>query len=187
MERFSSATLSAIADEVALQGHLLSRAFLVEVADGSTPDDVRTVGIAQAAGIAGLTAKRLAAAIAAPPDLAGVAAVLAVHPLLLPRSYVAARLDDRDEELVLTLLACPALDEPDGLTWAGLLAGDGGDAIIDAVACCLVPTAVVGRRDAADGGGVAWTIAAGGPERTQPDTVTLTEFSTGAAFAFGRR
>ena len=62
MERFSSAALSKICDEVALQGHLLSRGYLVEVAERTDADDVIAVGIEQAAGVAGVTAKRLGGA-----------------------------------------------------------------------------------------------------------------------------
>src|SRR5699024_3142540 len=61
-ERFSSATLAAIADEVALQQHLLSRGFLLAVAD-RIGDDVIPMGVAQLTGIAGLAAKRFAAAL----------------------------------------------------------------------------------------------------------------------------
>ena len=84
MERFSSATLSRICDEVALQGQLLARSYLVEMASRVAPEEIVTLGTKQAAGIAGLASKRLAAALGAAPTLAGLAEVLAVHPLLLP-------------------------------------------------------------------------------------------------------
>lgn len=184
LERFSSATLSAIAGEVALQGHLLSRAFLVEVADRTGPADARAIGIAQAAGIAGLTTKRLSAALAVGPDLAGLAEVLTVHPLFLPRAYVALDLVPSGRGLELTLGPCPALGEPDGLTWPALLAGPGGDDILHAAVVCLVPTATVTRLDP-----LRWevTVDPATPAAPQPDTVTLAEFSTGATFSFERR
>lgn len=181
MERFSSATLSAIADEVGLQCQLLARAYLVEVAE-RVPDGVRAIGLDQAAGIAGLTTKRLAAALGAPADLHGLARVLAVHPLFLPATYVDAVVTLDGETLVVELRPCPGLDETDGLSWPALLAGEGGDAILDAAAVCLVPTAVVERPSP-----TTWRVTADGPARDQPDTVTLTEFSTGADFAFRRR
>ena len=188
MERFSSATLSAIADEVALQGQLLSRAFLVEIADRTAPAEAVAIGIAQAAGIAGLTTKRLAAALGAGADLRGLAEVLAVHPLLLPRSYVDVDIGLHDDRLVVTLGGCPALDEPDGLTWPSLLAGVGGDEILRAAVVCLVPTTQIARTDGS--GAVArWTVTSDpeAPPAAQPDSVTLAEFSTGAGFAFERR
>jgi hypothetical protein len=188
MERFASATLAAIADEVTLQGQLLARAFLVEVAERVGADDVTSIGIAQAAGIAGLTTKRLAAALDAPATLAGLADVLAVHPLFLPRSYVDLdlRCAQAGDQLLVRLRPCPALDEADGLSWAALLAGPGGDAILRAAVVCLVPTA---RLERVDGETAAWHITddPDGEPAEQPDSVTLTEFSTGATFGFERR
>lgn len=185
MERFSSATLAAIADEVALQGQLLARAFLVELADLVSPADVRTIGVAQASGVAGLTTKRLAAALGVGPTVAGLAEVLRVHPLFLPRAYVDVDIVDGDE-LRVDLRPCTALDEDDGLTWSGLLAGPGGDEILRAAAVCLVPTATIERNDPVR---PSWRIVDDSTSEAaaQPDSVTLTEFSTGADFAFTRR
>ncbi len=189
MERFSSATLSAIVDEVALQGQLLARAFLLEVAELADGDEVTAVGIEQASGIAGLTTKRLAAALEVSNDLAGLAAVLAVHPLLLPRAYVPIASSVDDEELSLSLLDGPGLDEDDGLTWPALLAGTGGDAILEAAAIGLVPTARVERIEPHYGEAARWSITVDpeGVPVAQPTPVTLAEFSTGASFVFVRR
>lgn len=93
MEHFSSATLSAILDEVALQGQVLTRSYLVELAERTSPEDLAAVALLQAAGVAGLVAKRLARVLGAGTDLEGLAEVLAVHPLLLPRAYVAVRIE----------------------------------------------------------------------------------------------
>jgi len=184
MERFSSATLAVVADEVALQGQLLSRAFLVEVADRTAPADAMAIGIAQAAGIAGLTTKRLAPALGVEPDLGGLSAVLAVHPLFLPRTYVDLRIEAAADQLVVAVGPCPALEEPDGLTWQALLAGPGGDDIVHAAVVCLLPH---GRTERIDVARWAITIDTEAPPALQPDTVTLAEFSTGAGFSFERR
>lgn len=188
MERFSSATLSAIADEVALQGQLLSRAFLVEVAERVGPADVTAIGIAQASGIAGLSTKRLATALDTPATLAGLAEVLAVHPLFLPRSYVDLdlRCSGAGDQLLVRLRPCSAVGEVDGLTWAALMAGPGGDAILRAAAVCLVRTVRIARLVSEV---ATWTIT-DHPDiepAPQPDSVTLTEFSTGSKFEFRRR
>lgn len=216
MERFSSATIAALCDEVALQGHLLSRAYLLEVAD-RVGDDVVPVGIEQASGIAGLAAKRLAAALGATADLTGLAAVLDVHPVFHPRTYVDLRMSPVDDPADpdspdspdspdgsggpagpggpgggayrVALGSCPALDEPDGLTWPALVAGPGGQAVLDAVAACVVPTARV-LAAAPEGDERAAWIVVDRPDLDpvdQPSSVTLTEFSTGATFAFTRR
>ncbi len=186
MERFSSATLAAIADEVALQGQLLARAYLIELAERVGPDELTSIGVAQASGIAGLTTKRLAAALAQPPSLDGLAAVLAVHPLFLPRAYVDVDFVLGDDRLRVALRPCTALDEDDGLTWAGLLTGPAGDEILRAAVVCLVPTASVNRSGDAF---ATWTITddPSTEPAPQPDSVTLTEFSAGADFAFARR
>jgi hypothetical protein len=189
MERFSSAALGRILDEVALQGQLLTRSFLTEVADRVDPDQTVAIGIDQATGIAGLATKRLAAALGAPADLDGLAEVLAVHPLLLPRAYADLRLERRDEALLAALGPCPGLDEPDGLSWPALLAGPAGDEVVRAAVTCLVATARVERVAPERGEAVRWRITddPSHPAAPQPDAVTLAEFSTGAAFRFTRR
>ncbi|MCU1357228.1 MAG: hypothetical protein JWM89_2646 [Acidimicrobiales bacterium] len=189
MERFSSATLAAVLDETALQGHLLSRAYLLQVASKTSGAEAIEIGIKQATGIAGLTTKRLAAALGASADIAGLARVLEVHPMLLPRTYVAATIDRQDDALVVHLAPCPATDEPDGLTWPALLTGRGGEAILHAAAVCLDPQAQVERVEAHPGDLATWLVHRDptAPPAAQPDEVTLTEFSTGAGFSFHRR
>ncbi len=185
LEQFSSATLSAMLDEIALQGQLLARAFLVELADRVAADDMRAIGIAQASGIAGLATKRLAAMLGADPSLTGLAEVLDVHPLFHPRQYVEAVVH-LGSELRVELHPCAAFDEDDGLSWAGLLAGPGGDEILHSAVVCHLPTANVVRTAE---GLATWNITndPSAEPASQPDAVTLTEFSTGADFAFERR
>jgi len=182
LERFASATLAAILDEVALQGQLLSRGFLVPVAE-RVGDDAVDIGAHQLTGIAGLTTKRLAAVLGAGPDLEGIAAVLAVHPMFLPRSYVALRLEPGAGELLVTIDACPALDEPDGLTWPAILAAGHDEPVASAVQC-LAPHARVERL-----GSTSWRVRIDPDTEPapEPDDVLMTEFSTGAAFTFHRR
>ncbi len=190
MERFSSAALGTIADEVCLQGHLLSRAYLVQVAERSSGADAAEMGAKQLTGIAGVTAKRLGALLGVAPDLAGVAAVLAVHPMFLPRTYVDLRLVPSADagELLVSIGSCPATTEDDGLTWPAILI-DEDDAGLAAAAQCVAPLARTERIAATDGARATWRIwidADGEPTR-QPDEVTLTEFSTGVDFHFARR
>ena len=195
MERFSSATLAALADEISLQGHLLSRGYLLEVAD-RIGDEVVAVGVEQAAGIAGLTAKRLARLVGSPTELRDLAAILEIHPLFLPRTYVDLRVAvvdqpeaTRGQALRVALGPCPALDEPDGLTWPALLAGPRGSEILGSITACVAPTARVEPTDTVADERAAWLlIERPGAEPTdQPTSVTLTEFSSGADFVFTRR
>lgn len=181
-ERFSSATLIALAEEIALQHHLLSRGFLLSVAD-RVGDEVVGIGLAQLTGIAGLTAKRLARAFGTAADLDGVATVLELHPMLRPRAYVSAEIDRFDDGVRVAIVDGPALDEEDGLTWPSLLAGDA--APLEAAVRAVLPTSAVERLDDP-------TVAAAWVVRDDPDavavdqheTVTLVEFSTGSGFRF---
>lgn len=190
MERFSSATLSAVMDEVCLQGHLLSRAFLLHVAERADGAEAVVIGGKQLSGIAGVTTKRLGALLDAGPDLAGVAAVLAVHPMFLPRTYVALDLDLAADGTSLTasLGAGPAVSEDDGLTWPAILV-HGDDAGIRSAVQCLAPLAQVERIDPVRAARASWriTIDPDAEPAKQADEVTLTEFSTGANFTFERR
>jgi hypothetical protein len=181
-ERFSSATLARICDELALQGHFLSRGFLLAVAE-RVGDEAVVVGAHQLTGVAGLTTKRLAAVLGAGPDLDGVAAVLSVHPMFLPRAYVALRLEPHEHELLVSIDPCPALDEADGLTWPAILGAGHDDPLASAVQC-LAPQARLERT-----GPTAWRvwIDADTDPAPEPDDVLLTEFSTGATFTFHRR
>lgn len=189
MERFSSATLARILDEVALQGHLLSHAYMIEVAERSGGDVAAELGVKQAVGVAGLTSKRLAMALGVGSDLDGVAAVLAVHPLVLPRSYVTVTVEPRHESLRIGLEPCPATEEPDGLSWPALLTRTDGTRIIDSTVRAVAAAAQVVTTTVRPGEVAAWTvsIAADGERLDLPSEVALTEFSTGAAFRFTRR
>lgn len=188
MGHFSSATLSQIADEACLQGQLLSRAFMVEVAERSSLTDAAAMGGAQLCGIAGVVAKRLARLLDASPDLEGVASVLGVHPMLGPEAYVSARIELGDGALLVSIGASPALGDGDGLTWPAVLV-DTDDRGLRSAVQAVAPTAAVERIDAQDGAAASWRIAITDDAAAAPqyDEVTLTEFSTGAAFEFSRR
>ena len=190
MERFSSAALAAIADEASLQGHLLSRAYLLQVAERASGTEAADMGGKQLIGIAGVTAKRLGALLGATPDLRGIAAVLAVHPMFLPRTYVDLRIEPTagGGALTVSIGPCAATREDDGLTWPAILV-DGCDGGLSAAVQCLAPLARVERIDREAGAAASWRIwidPDGEPAR-QPDEVTLTEFSTGVDFHFARR
>lgn len=187
LSRFSSATLAAIADEVALQCHLLARAFLLPVVERSGAEEATAIGGKQVCGVAGLATKRLAALLHLQPDLAGVAAVLAVHPVFLPRAYVDLRLAADGDALLVSLGPGAAFDEVDGLSWPQILAEHDDRGLVAAVQA-LAPRARVDRTDPVGDAVATWRVTldpTAEPAR-QFDEVTLTEFSTGADFAFTR-
>jgi hypothetical protein len=206
---FSTGTLGAMAEEVALQGQILSLSGLLSIAGRHGEDAARAVGWHQLTGWAGLTATRLKSALGLGDTLADAAELLRLHPALRPRTYVASsvRLDLAADTLTVSVLPGPALDEPSGLTWAALLvSGDptvpdsGADGARparpggDVASADVAPLAVIVQavdphlrvnRVAAEPGAVA-TFAvsrADEPATVHPDE-QLARFSTGAAFTF---
>jgi hypothetical protein len=121
---FSTGTLGAMAEEVALQGQILSLSGLLSIAGRHGEDAARAVGRHQLTGWAGLAAARLHAALGLGDTLADAAELLRLHPAFRPRTYVSVTLRHAAaaDDLVVSLYPCPALDEPSGLTWAALLA-----------------------------------------------------------------
>lgn len=188
MERFSSATLAAVCDEVALQSHLLARGFLVEVADLTDDHETRDIGARQLCGIAGLTSKRIASLLGVGADLDGVSEVLAVHPLFLPRTNSAATFERDGDTLTVWLGDSPALSEADGLSWLNLLVDHDDRGLRAAVQCVDARAQVKRAQEVRPGMRAGWTIRhqADAEPVDQPSEVTLTEFSTGSDFHFTR-
>lgn len=184
LESFSTPTLATLLQEVALQGHLLTRSFMLAVARRFGTDDAVRIGGRQLTGVAGLVARRLVRLLDPSPDVAGIARVFALHPAFHPSAYVALRVDAAGDELTIALDDCAALQEGDLFTWPALLAAGRDDAVA-AIAREVTPHAQVRRLP----GGAAWSIrvdpaAAPAPELTE---VVLTAFSTGADFRFRPR
>ena len=201
MERFSSATLARLMDEICLQGHLLSRGFLLHVADRSTGEEAAEIGAKQLCGVAGVTTKRLAAMLGVHPNLMGIKSVLAIHPMFLPRSYTGMTIEIEtkpedsstvdgagNDALVISLRASPGVREADGLTWPAIL-DKGGDIGLRSAVQCLAPLARVERIRPVAGASTSWRVSIdpASEPAPQPDEVTLTEFSTGTNFHFKRR
>ena len=182
-ERFSHPTLVRLLDEIALQGHLLARAFMRAVERRSDRTTAMRLGGHQLTGVAGLTAARLARFLGTAGGPDGVARVLELHPALRPRAYVAASVERAgDDSIVVRLAPCDGLDEGDTLTWPAVLAADGCDAI-GAIARAADPTARVERKEV--GSAPAWSVTFDpAQDATVAEEVTLASFSTGAAFAF---
>jgi hypothetical protein len=182
-EDFSASALRAILDEVALQGHLLALSFLDAVGRRWGPEVARDVGRRQFTGIAGVAAERLAAALGVEHGgAAGVARVLEAHPAFRPRSYVDLRVDEAGDRVEVVLADCEALHEEVAPSWPQLLA-DGPEPL------AALAEAVDPRARVTVGGERSWAVVvdpAESPAKERAE-VTLTKFSTGAAFAFADR
>ena len=179
LEDWSASALRRIAEEICLQGHLLALSFLAATAErATTAAGARDLARQQFTGVAGVAAGRLRTALGlgtAPED---AARVLALSPGLLPTAYTGVTVAWDDGPVVRVDRSAPAATDGG---WPTLV--DAGhleplDAIVGAVdrrLRCLVVT------DAPDELVVAVVRE---DERPVPGDVRLTQYSTGATFAF---
>ena len=183
---FSTSTLQALLDEVALQGHLLSLSGLMSIAGRHGDEAAADIGRHQLTGVAGVTAIRLSAAMELASTRDDVVRLLRLHPAFLPRSYIAldVDLDTSTGELTIGIGDCPALDEPSGLTWAALLVAGTDVAPLEVIVSAIDPCLRVKRIDARPGHVATFSVvSADEPAPVHPD-VELASFSTGTAFTF---
>jgi hypothetical protein len=177
---WSASALRRIAAEVCLQGHLLVLAFM-RAAGKRTASHAATVefGRKQFTGVAGVVATRLRAALGLGSTVEDAARLLALHPALLPHTYVGGDIELGDR-LILRLGRDTAATA-DG-AWPAMLDADHLaplDAIVQAVDRTLRCEAV-----SADRAALVVEVSASGTEAPIADDVTLTRFSTGAEHVF---
>lgn len=189
MEDFSSAALGRITAEATVQAHLLVLSFLAAAVDHGV-SDVTSLGVRQFTGVAGVVAGRLARAVALPPGADGLAALLALHPALGPRPYLDVGFVVDGDAVVGGLWPCPAADESLAPGWGVQLAA-GVTEPLAAMARALDARWTVSATDPADhpgtdGAHVAWRFTLDEVAHPVDDAVTLTAFSSGAAFEFRR-
>ncbi len=177
---FSQATLRALADEVAIQAHLLVVAFAAAVESRTSTDDAVELVARQMVGVGGVVASRLARAFALAGTAEGVATVFELHPAFQPRSYVRWDVAVEGDAVVLVLGDCPAREERGNTSWITVLS-DGHDRALGAIAAGVDPHWVV-----ASDGRDRWVATRGAEPVEEASEVTLTKFSGGAAFEFAR-
>jgi hypothetical protein len=178
---FSSAALRALVDEVSLQGHLLVLSFLSAVERRYGTEAAVDAGAKQFCGVAGVAAERLRRAFALGGSAADVATALQLHPAFRPRSYTGVAVEvDGDAVRVSLDPEAPARHESGVESWISLLA-DGHDRAMRAIAAGVDPH----WRVRTDGPG-RWILERGEDAQVELPEVTLTKFSTGAAFEFQR-
>jgi len=185
LEDFSREALLALVREFALQGHLLAMSFHAAVASRVGPAEASTILARQFTGVAGLVAGRLARALGASADAAGVATVLELHPAFAPRDYVDVWVDG-DGETVVAVGDCPATEETEALGWATLLADGLAAPALDAMVGAVDPSARCEPVEPPMGRIRAWRVLHGGDPRPEPADVALARFSAGADFEFVR-
>ena len=176
---YSHSALVRIADEVCLQMHLLNLSFGIAVrarTEGNT-DLATSICTKQLTGIAGVAAERIRRALKLPADIAGLAEVLRLHPLLNPAGYVVAEI----AEGRLGVHPSPAHD--DG-AWISLCTPASAGPL-QAIATAVDPHIAV-RLEGTDTDWTAEFEQTGTAMKVSPE-VEVTKFSLGATFEFEPR
>ena len=182
LEDWSHSALVRIAQEICLQGHLLSLSFLAALERRMDRDRAFGFGRRQFIGVAGLTSERLRLALGLERDLNGVADVIALHPAFLPRQYVACEVELSDRLIVRFGSECPGV--ADG-GWPSMLDAAHPEPM-DAIVRAIDPRY---RCEPIDDGTfeVAFEVVMDDAAAPVAGEVALARFSTGATFAFEDR
>jgi hypothetical protein len=178
----ATGTLAAVAREFQVQSHLLVCSGHLALADRYGAETAREIAVATCVGGGWVASERLAAALGTGADAAGLARVLALHPMLPPGCAVAVEVRGAEVVLRLTPEVAGLLD-PAHAGCPGLLAS-GEARVAEAMVHALVPSAAVTLR--ADDGGVVVEVdtAAGRPPAREPDAVALAKIGMVASWAF---
>jgi hypothetical protein len=181
---FSHSALVRMAEEVCLQGHLLTLSYLLAVRARARADDATAAAFArkQCTGVAGVVAGRLRTALQLPGDVTGAAQLLLLHPAFNPIGYAGLTVELGDELLIRIDRQSPAAR--DG-AWPSLLDADHLepiDAMLQAVDAAL--HAVAARDDAE---ALEVRVVRGAPAAAEAPEVQLTRLSTGASFVLAER
>lgn len=185
LEDLCTAALRTALQEFALQSHLLLRGFLLSVEGRLGSDRAAAIVPRLVAGWCSLTAQRLRDALGLEQTSAGLAAMLSLHPMFAPRSYVAARFAVEGDTIEVGIGDCPALREQDDFTWVAGLGGD-MDRSLDAVVSAFDPRARCEHVDPAAGDAHTYrvTVDSSRPAAAEVPELAIAKISTGAAFKF---
>lgn len=188
-EDLSHSALVLVLREVALQSHLLARAFHLSAAQRWGAEAAARLAAEQWEGICALTALRLQRGFGIEgDDLDAIARLFQLHPTFRPRSYVDLRIERRTDCVRLDFLASPAFAEKDDLSWFAGLGAEPHPAL-DAIARTANPRASCLPAAPAPGGRLAFEVRidpAADPAEP-PRSLALGQISKGAAFVFERR
>ena len=184
LEDLSQRALVVTLQEVALQSHLLLRGFCLAVAERVDAKAAVEMVAKMAVGLAGVTAERLTKAFDFGAGASGLAALLQVHPMFWPRTYVHPVVELGGERVRFALLDdAPIFAEQDDFTWLASFPGDGDRAILS-LAQGFDRRAVVQPVEARAGERCAYElhVPADGQRANEQPEVSLTKISTGATF-----
>ncbi len=190
LEDLSHSALVVIAQEAAVQSHLLARAFILCADQRVGPETAGELGAGQWTGIAALTAERLRSVLGIVDDgIDAIAKIFQIHPCFHPRSYIDFRIEVIDPEIArIEIGDCPAFAEADSHSWfAGL--SESVHPALDAIAGVVNPHARC--RTVANPGSArfAWDVVIDPSSEPQPvpKELKLAKLSRGATFQFEQR
>ena len=190
LEDLSHRALVTVAQEVALQSHLLARSFMLAVSQRLGDALASELGAAQWTGIAALTALRIREPLGIEgDDIEAVAKVFQLHPCFHPRGYLDFRVEVTGPDRARIAIGdCPALAEADAYTWfAGL--GAAPHRALDAIAASVNPRARCYPDSKTRDARLAWEVVIdpGAEPQEEPPELALARISRGAAFRFEQR
>jgi hypothetical protein len=189
-EDLSHRALVVVAQEAAVQSHLLARAFLLCADQRAGPDIASELGAAQWTGIAALTAERLQSSLGITGDgIEALAKVFQMHPCFHPRSYVNFRVEITGPGTArISIGNCAAFEEGDAHSWFAGLSKHVHPAL-DAIAGAVNPHARCHPVSDLGDARFAWDVVIDRGQAPQPvpQELKLAKISRGAAFQFEQR
>jgi hypothetical protein len=190
-EDLSHSALLIVCQEIAVQSHLLARAFLLSASQRTSEADAAELGRAQWTGIAALTSERLAKLLKISGEsIEDVAKIFQLHPCFFPRTYLDFQVEITGPQSArIGIRDCDALEEGDAHSWfAGLTSAEPHSAL-DAIAGAINPRARCHPVASPKAARLAWEIVidpASTPQQP-PQELNLAKISRGASFEFEQR
>ncbi|MBF4162240.1 hypothetical protein ISG29_11115 [Nocardioides sp. CBS4Y-1] len=177
---YSHSALVRMADEVALQMHLLNLSYVAAVqARADTPEGATEICRKQLVALAWTASERIRAALEIPRDLDGALRVLSLHPLLNPVAYVGGQVDRGAR----TVRVAHGDAHHDG-SWVSLV-GPGRTTALASALHAVDPTIALDVSGTEDD----WTLTVSGgdqPAEPPPEASVMT-FTRGSTFEFESR
>lgn len=178
----ATGTLAAVAREFQVQSHLLVCSGHLALGDRYGDEAARRMAIATCVGAGWVESERMAATLAAGPDAAGLARVLALHPMVPPGCEVDVGVHGARLTMEITSQV-PGLLDPAHPGCPGLLAA-GETRIAEAMVHAVVPTAAVALEGGAGRVRVEVDCAADRPAVREPDEAALAKIGMAASWSF---
>ncbi len=188
LEDLSHAALVRVAEELALQGHLLVRSFMMATAERHGEALATRIAAQVWTGCGGLAAERIAREMRIEgDDLDAIARLLQLHPCFLPRAYLDLHVALNADGLCFWLGDCPALTEDDPFSQFAALGAQAHPAL-DAIVRSRNPRASCLPCAPPPGGRFAWRVEIDphAEPAAEPPELALARISTGATFVFPR-